>query len=91
MQYFNYTEKVVRPYAEADLVASTRIPGQSDRRVARVKPDCKVEWKGAWYDAKVLETEKDRWFIHYVGYEDFWDEWVKQDRIRLTKVATDNK
>jgi hypothetical protein len=50
-----------------------------------VSKDCKVEWQGTWHDAKVLKTEKDRWLIHYVGYEESWDEWVKKDRIRLEK------
>ena len=80
VQFYNYTEKVVRAYAEADLVASTRKP---HRRVTRMKPDCKVEWEGRWYDAKVLQAEKDRWFIHYVDDDDSWDEWVGKERIRF--------
>jgi hypothetical protein len=88
VQFYNYTDKVVRAYAEGDLVASTRKP---QRRVARVKPDCMVEWRGRWYDAKVLQAEKDRWFIHYVDDDDSWDEWVGKDRIRFKKVTADNK
>ena len=80
VQFYNYTEKVVRAYAEADLVASTRKP---HRRVTRVKPDCMVEWRGRWYDAKVLQAEKDRWLIHYVDDDDSWDEWVGKERIRF--------
>ena len=80
VQFYNYTEKVVRKYSEGDLVASIRKPR---RRVARVKPNCKVEWEGGWYDAKVLQAEKDRWFIHYVDDDDSWDEWVGKERIRF--------
>lgn len=82
VQFYNYTDKVVKEFAEADLTPSTRKPQQ---RVARMKPDCKVEWQGAWYDAKVLKTEQDRWLIHYIDYDDSWDEWVGKDRIRLEK------
>jgi RNA polymerase sigma factor (sigma-70 family) len=48
-----------------------------------VKPDCEVEWKENWYPAKVVKKEKDRWLIHYVGYEQSWDEWVGKERIRF--------
>ena len=88
VQFYDYTEKVVKAYAEGDLVASTRKP---HRRVVRVKPDCKVEWRGRWYDAKVLKTEEHRWFIHYVEDDDSWDEWVGKERIRFKEVAPDNK
>ena len=82
VQFYNYSDKVVKEFAEADLTPSTRKPRE---RVARIKPDCKVEWQGAWYDAKVLKTEPDRWLIHYIDYDDSWDEWVGKDRIRLEK------
>ena len=88
VQFYNYADKVVRAYAEKDLVASTRKPAG---RVATMKPDCKVEWQGTWYDAKVLKTEKDRWLIHYIGYDESWDEWVKKDRIRLKNIASNKK
>ena len=49
------------------------------------QPDCEVEWGGKWYPAHVLKTEKDKWFIHYIGYPDNWNEWVTQERIRFPK------
>jgi len=48
-----------------------------------MEPDCTVEWHGAWYDAKVLKKKQGYWYIHYVDYDDSWDEWVDRDRIRL--------
>ncbi len=90
VQFYNYTDKVVKPYAEADLVASTRTPPEPRRRrpsAPRMKPDCKVEWRGDWYDAKVLKTKPGKWFIHYVDDDHSWDEWVGKDRIRLNKVG----
>jgi len=44
---------------------------------------CEVEWKGSWFPATVIKKEKDRWHIHYVGYEKSWDEWVGKDRIKF--------
>jgi len=85
VQFYNYTEKVVRQYAEKDLVASTRKPGDHSRRRPRMEPDCKVEWHGRWFDAKIMKTKPGKWFIHYVDYDDSWDEWVGKDRIRFKK------
>lgn len=48
-------------------------------------PDCEVLWGGTWFPAKVLKKENARWFIHYVGWGNNWDEWVNQDRIRFAK------
>lgn len=41
-----------------------------------------VNWKGAWYPAKVIKAEETRWFIHYDNYDNSWDEWVGMDRIK---------
>ena len=90
VQFYNYTDKLVKQYAEVDLAPSTRKPGAGGRhrpQPARMKPDCTVKWHGDWYDAKVLKTEKDRWYIHYVDDDDTWDEWVGKDRIRLKKIG----
>ncbi len=43
-----------------------------------------VEWKGKWYPATVLRIEKRAHFIHYIGHNDSWDEYVGRDRIRTT-------
>lgn len=80
VQFYNYNKKVVKKYAESDLVVSLRKP---QRRVVRIKSDCKVEWEGHWYDAKVLQAEKDRWLIHYIDDDESWDEWVGKERIRF--------
>jgi beta-lactamase regulating signal transducer with metallopeptidase domain len=45
--------------------------------------DCKVEWEGDWYDAKVLKKEGNSWYVHYIDDDDSYDEWVGKDRIRF--------
>lgn len=80
IQFYRYSEKVVRRFNESDLTASTRTPAT---KLARIQPDCKVQWQGKWYDAKVVKSETDRWWIRYVDYDESWNEWVGQDRIRL--------
>ena len=80
IQFYRYSEKVVRRFNASQLTASTRTPGKT---VAGLEPDCKVEWQGRWYDAKVIKTEANRWWIRYTDYDESWNEWVGQDRIRL--------
>jgi len=80
---------VAGPNPDANI--DPKAPGLGDR--GKMNPnldkgmvaDCEVEWAGAWYEAKILKTEKDRWFIHYLGWPSNWDEWVTKERIRLKK------
>jgi hypothetical protein len=45
-----------------------------------------VDWKGQAYPATVLEVvAKDRYKIHYEGYESNWDEVVGPARIKGTR------
>lgn len=41
-----------------------------------------VNWKGQWYSAEVLKIDRGANLVHYVGYDDGWDEWVSSRRIR---------
>ena len=56
-----------------------------------MEPDCTIEWRGTWYDAKVLKKKPGYWYIHYVDYDDSWDEWVGPDRIRFKESGTATK
>ena len=41
-----------------------------------------VNWKGQWYSAQILKVEGGTNLVHYVGYDNGWDEWVGAKRIR---------
>jgi len=41
-----------------------------------------VSWEGKWYAARILKAERGVHLIHYLGYDDGWDEWVSAKRIR---------
>ena len=41
-----------------------------------------VRWKNRWWPAQVLQVGPKRWFIHYDGYDNSWNEWVGPSRIR---------
>jgi hypothetical protein len=42
-----------------------------------------VEWHGTWWPAEVTQTNGNRYYIHYTGWDNSWDEWVGPDRIRM--------
>jgi hypothetical protein len=48
----------------------------------RIGANVEVNWKGKWYSARILEAKEDRHLVHYAGYDDSWDEWVPDNRIR---------
>ena len=48
----------------------------------RVGANIEVNWKGKWYNARILDAKEGRHLVHYTGYDDSWDEWVPNNRIR---------
>lgn len=52
---------------------------------AVLRADCEAEWQGTWYPAKLLNAEKGKYSIHYIGYDASSDECVGQDRIRMLR------
>lgn len=42
----------------------------------------KVEWNDGWWDALIREIHGGKYFIHYVGFDSSWDEWVEDSRIK---------
>ena len=44
----------------------------------------KVEWNGGWWDALIREIHGGKYFIHYVGFDSSWDEWVDDSRIKTS-------
>jgi hypothetical protein len=81
VEFYDYSDKRTAAYAARELTASAG--DVAPTLDAGVKPDCEVEWQGGWYPARLLKTDKDKYRIHYLGYDSSWDEWVGKDRIRL--------
>jgi hypothetical protein len=44
--------------------------------------EVEVLWSGTWYKAKVLETKSGQYKIHYEGWSNSFDEWVRPTRMR---------
>jgi hypothetical protein len=91
VQFYIYTQKRTVKFAPADVAPSKRTAQAISRLDDGVKPDCLIEWQGTWFPAKLLERStaegEPRYFIHYLGYDKSWDEWVGSDRIRLLKES----
>jgi hypothetical protein len=86
VQFYDYSDKSVAKFAAGDLAVANMNSSVATRApIADQKPDCQVEWKGTWFDAIVLKEEGDRWQIHYIGYDDSWDERVGRERFRPIK------
>ncbi len=58
-----------------------RFPAKAKAKAFAGKAE--VLWNSKWYAAKVLEEKDGKFHIKYDGYDDSWNEWVGQDRIRL--------
>lgn len=56
--------------------------GKERMKVAWKKGDkVKVEWNGQWYAATILDIGDGKYKIHYEGWGNEWDEWVKPERM----------
>ncbi len=75
VRYYGYEE------SDDEWVTAKQIRKSISNRFSK---DSKVEvnWKGTWYPAKILEKRNNKYFIHYEGYDNSWDEWVTIARIR---------
>ena len=40
-----------------------------------------AEWRGQWFDGRVVKTEMGLHLIHYDGYAAGDDEWMGSDRL----------
>ena len=67
------------------LLAMCTLAFSAQAAVCSIGDRAEVNWKGAWYKAKVIRVNEDqtRCFIRYDGYGSEWDEWVGRNRIRI--------
>lgn len=60
-----------------------KVTGTSEESAAFNTGDpVQVKWKGSWYPASVIAVKGGKYKIHYDGYDNSWDEWVGNDRIK---------
>ena len=72
------------PSSNSNIARDSRsgVNGQRQSSEYRVGANVEVNWHGKWYAAKILEARDGRHLVHYAGYDDSWDEWVPNNRLR---------
>jgi hypothetical protein len=40
------------------------------------------EWEGKWWIAQIIDIRDNEWKVHYINYDESWDEWVDGSRLR---------
>jgi len=80
---FHLVRYVGWPGNHEEWVLSNRILGDAADHPPQ-KDLVFVEWHGTWWLAKIKKTDArdKRYFIHYVGDSDNWDEWVTDARMK---------
>lgn len=69
------------PYT-SEWVTSRRIQGKvADARQTNTG-SLLIEWQGRWFPGNIVRQNGERYYIHYAGYDDTWNEWVGPERIR---------
>jgi CHAT domain-containing protein/Tfp pilus assembly protein PilF len=58
---------------------------RAQEKVWKLNDHVEVEWKGDWYQAQIIQVQGNRYKVHYDGYENSWDEWVDNNRIRAAR------
>lgn len=69
------------PYT-SEWVTSRRIQGKVAEARQTNTGSLLIEWQGRWFPGSIVRQNGDRYYIHYAGYDDTWNEWVGPERIR---------
>jgi len=80
---FHWISYVGWPSSWDECVLSDRILGDPTKHPPHTD-FVLVEWKSNWYPATIIATSNDAqsWYIHYVGDDPKWDEWVTDSRMK---------
>ncbi|HEY0323417.1 MAG TPA: agenet domain-containing protein [Pyrinomonadaceae bacterium] len=65
----------------------TILAGAASRADQRVGSRVEVYSEGDWYKARIIDAGRGRYRVHFYGYEDSDDEWVKLSQIRGNRSA----
>jgi hypothetical protein len=65
------------------LMFGANFPLAAQNANFKVGDKIEVEWKRSWYKAEILEVKDGKFKIHYDGFDNSWDEWVKPERMRF--------
>lgn len=77
-EFYDYSDKSINEFTESELRPVYFVTHKKGDNV-------KVEWEGAWYGAKILDSDNNFYLIKYDNDDESWNEWVAYDRIRTGK------
>lgn len=75
-------QQVASFYLTGKFGQQTILAGAQPRPDERVGARVEVYSEGDWYKARIIDAGRGRYRVHYYGYEDSDDEWVKPSQIR---------
>ena len=79
---FEFALAIIELYQKLQERHEYVISRQVLRSGTSIGANVEVSWQGKWYAAKILNAQAGRHLVHYAGYDDGWDEWVNDNRIR---------
>ena len=79
-------EKDTKPTPSATTSASTAATTVT-AATWKVGDKVDVEWKGGWWQGKILAVSGDKYKVHYVGWSSRWDEEVLASRLRAPTAS----
>jgi hypothetical protein len=84
----SFAERQTASFILTGKFARQTILAEAGMRVdQRVGARVEVYSEGDWYKARIIDAGRGRYRVHYYGYEDSYDEWVKLSQIRGNRRA----
>jgi hypothetical protein len=72
-------------FAAPQFPLTARLAAVQGNARPRVGQRVEVAYEGKWYKAKIIDSRGKQSKVHYVDYDNSWDEWVTAERIREPK------
>jgi hypothetical protein len=70
-----------------DFAGGTVLAKAERRSDPEVSKRVEAKSGGSWYKARVIDAKSQQYRVHYYGYEDSDDEWVKVEQLRDWKMV----
>jgi hypothetical protein len=74
-------------HAAPQFPRKAKLAAVEDEVQPRVGERIEVNYEDKWYKAKTIDVDGEQLQVHYVDFDNSWDEWVGPDRIRPYQPA----
>ena len=83
-----FAEEQRSSFTTTGSFAPSTVLARAERKVnPEVSKRVEVKSEGNWWKARVIDARAGTFHVHYYGFEDSDDEWVRLSQIRETKIA----